>query len=305
MRYNSFRDPGARAADGGLFENELVLKPLPYEPAEFPDDDTDLRLDRAPEPERPVKRRRGPRRGVVMAGWAVVLGVALSIAYATQPSHELTGQPDLPPAPPPPTADEIGAPVTAAPIAADPSRFAQAQPTAESAPAPELQVAEAAPVSPPSATPPVQKAAQPLTGPAAELPADIADTPASVPVPPKPKPAAPKVETASAAVKAPETGGKLVKAAKTDDAEPSAHKMAVADSKALPELTARISRAYAAAEKAGAPKSVLKARQTEWLVLRAKAEKKGPQAVAALYRTRAAQLEALAKKSAAHTHGKV
>ena len=59
-----------------------------------------------------------------------------------------------------------------------------------------------------------------------------------------------------------------------------------------------------AAVKAGTPPTVLKARRAEWAVLRARAERKGPAAVAALYRTRAAQLEALAKAPAKHAGGR-
>jgi hypothetical protein len=293
MRYNSFRDPSLGAADGGLFEYDIVLKPPPYEPdADSGLDEEALRLDREPV-ERPARRKPGRSRGLILGGWAVALGAALAVAVIVQPTHELSGQPDLPPAPPPAPAagDEVGAPATAPPIASQP-QFAQAPTAAETPAQPELQVADEVPPPPPPVEAPAPVRAQAAEFAPEPAPAEKVEKAATPPVKPKAAPTA-KVEKVSAPTNT------------TDREKAEAHRAIAADAKDLPQLKARMTKAYALAVKAGTPKSVLKARQAEWLVLKAKAEKKGPQAVATLYKTRAAQLEALAKKTSARSHGKV
>jgi hypothetical protein len=310
MRYNSFRDPGRAASDGGLFDTELVLKPPPpYEPDPTEDvaEEDALRLDpRAEEP--PPKRRRSlSRRALVLSGWTLALTVALGLGYLTQAIRQPAAAADAPPAVAP-APDSLGEPVTAAPIASDPSRFTQAEAAPELNPPaqdPQPQVAQTTPSAPPAAAAStaivVAQAAEPIAKTAKpEEPAGTAaigsdGTDTATPVkkakaPDKPKSA--KLETASAD-------------AKPAKAEPTPDQAKLDEAKDLPRLKARMSRAYAQAVKSGTPRTVLKARQSEWTVLYAKAEKKGPAAVAALYRTRAAQLEAIAKKSAAKSHSKV
>jgi hypothetical protein len=308
MRYNSFRDPGRAASDGGLFDTELVLKPPPpYEPDLAEDEAEEDALRLAPRAdEAPPKRRRSPsRRALVLSGWALALTVALGLGYLTQAVRQPAAAADAPPAVAP-APDGLGEPVTAAPIASDPSRFTQAEAAPEVNPPaqdPQPQVARATP--PPgaagvSAPIVVAQAAEPTANAKPEEPAEAAaigsdgtDTAAPVKkakAPDKPKPA--KIETASAE-------------AQPARAEAAPDKAKLDDAKDLPQLKARMSRAYAQAVKSGTSRTVLKARQSEWAVLYAKAEKKGPAAVAALYRTRAAQLEAIARKSAAKGHAKV
>jgi hypothetical protein len=317
MRYNSFRDPSRAASDGGLFDTELVLKPPPPyepEPAEDAAEEDALRLAplRGEGEEPPPKRRRAPpsRRALVLSGWALALTAALGLGYATQAGRQPIGSADAPPAVAP-APDGLGEPVTAPPIASDPSRFTQAEAAPEVNPPTEdarPQVAQATPepAPPPAAATPAAAASAPMTLAQADgadqvqepaqatrtsaLAPDEADDAAPVKKAKEPdKPKAAKVETASAA-------SRTVKAA-SDTTKP-------ADAKDLPQLKARMSRAYAQAVKAGTPRTVLKARQAEWAVLYAKAEKKGPAAVTALYRARAAQLEAIAKKSAKGQHAK-
>jgi hypothetical protein len=304
MRYNSYRTPDQDPAEGGLFENDIVLKPPPpYRPGD--DDEEALRL--APPPMTPhphALTRRKTRRGVplplLMAGWAALLGVALGVAYIVQqPAPQLDALADLPAPAPAPSDAELGTPATAPSIASQPGQFAAAAPAGGPAqPAPsELNIAEAPnppplDVKPAPPEPPVVQAATETPPPAALKVEKAADT-----TPAKPKarietadaPAKPKAQKTQTASAEP-TAGKPEKALAAKDAG--------ADATHLPQLKARMNRAYADAVKAGTPKSVLKARQAEWAVLRAKAEKKGPAAVEALYRTRAAELEAIAKKSA-------
>jgi hypothetical protein len=327
MRYNSFRDPSRAASDGGLFDTELVLKPPPPyepEPADEAAEEDALRLAplRGEGEEAPPKRRRAPsRRALVLSAWALALTAALGLGYATQAGRQPIGNVDAPPgvAPAP---DGLGEPVTAPPIASDPSRFTQAEaapevnpPTDDARP----QVAQVAPepAAPPAAAPSVATPAAPpitlaqadgadqvqkrtqATRTSALAPGEIDD---STPVrrakaPDKPKAA--KVESASADARKTETAS-----ADSRKAEKAPDTTKAADTKDLPQLKARMSRAYAQAVKAGTPRTVLKARQAEWAVLYAKAEKKGPAAVTALYRARAAQLEAIAKKSAKGQHTK-
>jgi hypothetical protein len=307
MRYNSYRTPDQDPAEGGLFESDIVLKPPPpYRPGD--DDEEALRL--APPPMTPhphALTRRKTKRGVplplLMAGWAALLGTALVVAYfVQQPAPQLDAQADLPAPAPAPSDAELGIPVTAPSIASQPGQFAAAAPAAGPAqPAPsELNIAEApnpppldvkpAPPEPPE--PPVVQAATETPPPGALKVEKAADT-----TPAKPKA---RIETADppAKPKAAKTQTASAEAAPVKPEKALAAKDAAADAKSLPQLKARINRAYADAVKAGTPKSVLKARQAEWAVLRAKAEKKGPAAVEALYRTRAAELEAIAKKSA-------
>jgi len=236
----------------------------------------------------------------VLSGWALALTVALGVGYfiqtGRQPLADAYAPPALAPAP-----DAVGAPVTAPPIASDPDRFTKAEAATEVNPPPAdppLQLAEATPVTPP---PPVEapaaptsdtvapKTREPTKVAAAETDEDAEAAPVKAKLPEKPKPA--KLETA----KAEGVAGKPDRAA---------DKAKLAPAKDLPQLKARMSRAYAEAVKAGTPKTVLRARQAEWATLYARAEKKGPAAVNALYRARAAQLEAIAKKTAAKTHGK-
>ena len=82
MRYNQFRDPSRAAADGGLFDTELVLKPPPYTPepdVEDEDEHDALRLaplrDEAEAP--PPKRRRAPSRRALVLSGRVDEGLAL------------------------------------------------------------------------------------------------------------------------------------------------------------------------------------------------------------------------------------
>ena len=304
MRYNSFRDPSRAAADGGLFDSELVLKPPPpYTPEPVVEDAEEEVLRLAPlrdEAEPPAKRRRGPsRRALVLSGWALALTVALSAGYFIQTGRQPLADADAPPAVAAPP-DAVGAPVTAPPITSDPDRFTQAEAAPEVNPPsadPPPQVAEATPATPlpavgpaaPAADPVAPKVREPARAVVAEADEDSEATPVKAKAPERPKAA--KVETAKAETAAAKSG----KAA--DPAK-------VAQTKDLPQLKARMSRAYAQALKAGTPKTVLRARQTEWATLYARAEKKGPAAVAALYRTRAAQLEAIARKSA-KAHAKV
>jgi hypothetical protein len=296
MRYNSFRNPSLGAADGGLFENDLVLNPPPYAPEPAADlGEEALRLDREPV-ERPVRRKPGISRGLILAGWAVALGAALGVAVIVQPTHELPAQPDLPPPSAPAATDDISAPATAPSIASQP-QFS-GPPAAAEAPRSELQVADAptppAPPAPP-VTQPTPRAATPVAATFEDADhrekASKVEKTATPPVKPKTAPA--RLEKVSAR---PPAGEHQTKSA--------AHKAMAPDAKDLPQLKARMTKAYALAVKAGTPKSVLKARQAEWPALKAKAEKKGPAAVAALYKTRAAQLEALAKKTSARGRGK-
>src|SRR5689334_6353067 len=133
MRYNSFRTPGLSAADGGLFEDDLVLKPPPYQPGESDGEEEALRLAPAraaplPDPPAAPRFRKGVPLPLLMAGWAAVLGAALGVAYIVQPVRQLDGQADLPAAPPPPTDAALGTPVTAPSIASQPAQFASAAP---------------------------------------------------------------------------------------------------------------------------------------------------------------------------------
>jgi len=296
MRYNSYRDPGRDAADGGLFDSELVLKPPPpFTPEPQADDGADeeaLRLAPLRDYEPPLRRARGPsRRVLVLSGWALALTVALGAGYMIQTLRQPVNDADAPPAVAP-APDSLGAPVTAAPIASDPDRFTQAQAAPEvNAPAADGAVQAANPDGSPEAASPIPAPAQ--TVPASEpvkakapLPADEADAgPVKARAAETRKAAGPDTPKAEAKLAAP-------------DKKPATEKAKLTEATDLPQLKARMSRAYAQAVKAGTPKTVLKARQTEWASLYAKAEKKGPAAVAALYRTRAAQLEAIARKSA-------
>jgi hypothetical protein len=303
MRYNQFRDPSRAAADGGLFDTELVLKPPPPyepEPAEEAEDEDALRLAPLGE-DVPRKRRRArpSRRALVLSGWALALTAALGLGYATQAGRPPSGEADTPPAVAP-APDGLGEPVTAPPIASDPSRFTQAEAAPEVNPPtenPPPQVAQAAPepaapVSPGASLP----LAQAESVDQAQKPAQAARTATTASdeahdvLPAKTTKAPDKPKTAKVEIEgADPRPAKVEKASETTKA---------ADSKDLPQLKARMNRAYAQAVKAGTPRTVLKARQAEWAVLYAKAEKKGPAAVTALYRARAAQLEAIAKKSA-------
>jgi hypothetical protein len=370
MRNDSSLSPGVGRADGGLHEDALVLRPPPYRPQPADEHGYDaLRL--APPIGRVLPSSRRRRWAIslplALAGWAAVLGGALGVAYATQPTRQLDGQADLPaPAAPAPSAvAELGGPATAPSIASQSSAFAAPPPpqTAEVAPPPDTgtKTADAPAPSPPPLevkSAPLEPLASPAppaaqdAGGAPSEPAVAAKAPAKVPVPKAPvaKSATAKAATdkppiekspieTSAAAKAPVVEAKASKASDskasdakasvaktTKSAPPAAAKQAVAedapagphggkpekaspktaaaDAGDIPQLKSRMSHAYAEAVKAGTPKSVLKARQAEWAVLRAKAEKKGPAAVAALYRTRTAQLEALAKKSATKGHAK-
>src|SRR6185503_10635933 len=168
MRYNSYRDPGRDAADGGLFDSELVLKPPPpFTPEPEAEDEADeeaLRLAPLRDYEPPHRRLRGPsRRALVLSGWALALTVALGAGYMIQTMRQPVSDADAPPAVAP-APDSLGAPVTAAPIASDPDRFTQAQAAPEvNAPPADgaAQVAEAAPDTSPEAVSPTPAPAQP------------------------------------------------------------------------------------------------------------------------------------------------
>jgi len=299
MRYNSFRSSGLGSADGGLFEGDLVLKPPPYE-GQGPIEDEALRLAPAPEePPRPP-RKTGISLPVVMGVWAAVLGAALGVAFIVQPNRQLDGQADLPPASPSPAVPaeaELGTPVSAAPIASEPAQFA-APASAAAAPAdPELKIAEAPAANPP----PLEVRPAPPDPPEPSAAEANAAEPRPAPLKVQRTAAKPASEAAGAAKASAAPARQPAKLAKTARAAPV--RTPAADAKALPVLKAKLDRAYADAVKAGTPKSVLKARQAEWAILRAKAEKKGPAAVAALYRARAAQLEAIARKKA-HAHSR-
>ena len=299
MRLDSIQTSGLGVADGGFFDDDLVLTPPPYRP-DGPVEDEALRLA-TPAPETPPRppRRKGLSLPVVMAGWAAVLGLALgAAAYVAQPSAP-PDPADQPPIPQPTAGAELGTPLTAAPIASRPDQFAPAPAPDTAGQAAQLTLAEASPPDPPplevKPAPPDPPEPPPLQTPAAA---------------PKPAPATVQKATEQAppakadkAVQPVKSKVVPVKAAKAI-AKPSRSEKAVAGPKDLPKLKAQLNRAYAEAVKAGTPKSVLKARQAEWITLRAKAEKKGPAAVSALYRTRAAQLEALAKKKAARARNK-
>ncbi|MFL5296724.1 MAG: hypothetical protein ACJ798_10130 [Phenylobacterium sp.] len=264
--------------------------------------DDGLRLQR--EPDADPARRRGMSRGQTMAAWAAGLCVAFGVAYVTQPNRQLDAWADIPPPkaalPPPPPAPEIA---PAAPIPAE------------------------APLITPAATPsgndnttPVSDAAAPAVDPSA--PAEAAATKVKVEAQP-PEPAPEKVEKVAAERHAPAAVHKA-KAGKGSDelAEADARPTKSGADKPVARCTGakasdeacraselvalrrQMSQAYAQAVKAGTPPTVLKARRAEWAVLRARAERKGPAAVAALYRTRAAQLEALAKAPAKHAGGR-
>jgi hypothetical protein len=310
MRYNSYRTPGLDPADGGLFENDqLVLKPPPpYRPGDA-DDEGALRLAPAtPHPPPLRRKKRGIPLPLLMAGWAAVLGAALGVAYIVQPVRQLDAQADLPPAPAPPAPadDGLGTPATAPSIASQPGQFAAAAPEAPATQPsqPELSLAEAPNPPPLEVKPALPDPPEPP--PAIQAAAADTSTPAPLKVENATAPSAkPKARIEKADAPAKPAAAKLEKAS-TGSASPKPEKAPAAkaapdEAKDLPQLKARMTRAYAEAVKAGTPKSVLKARQAEWVVLRAKAEKKGPAAVEALYRTRAAQLEAIAKKSG-HAH---
>jgi hypothetical protein len=292
MREISFGDSGPGVTSNS--QAELSLEPPAFAPAS---DDLGLTLARDPAEPPPRRRKPLPRRPLILAVWAVVLGVALSVAYVTQPARQLNSDTDLPPAVAPTPADELGAPVTAPPIAAEPERFAQAAsapeinpPAAVDEPQPgDLKVAEA--------TPPPAETATTAATPSAPQPLVAKPAPITTAAVDKPKTIA-KLERVTAAPKAEVTARTGAKPPKAEKVAKADDKTKVASAKNLPLLKARLDHAYAEAVKAGTPKTVLKARQAEWLVLRAKAERKGPAAVAALYRTRAAQLEAIAKKTA-------
>jgi hypothetical protein len=244
----------------------------------------ELRIRRDDEPE---PRRRRPRlsRGVVLASWAAVLSVAIGLAYVSQPRTQIEDGPppaDMRPAPEPAAKPPVLDPVPDSP----PLEVAElASPPAATVAGSTDQVAEpaAAPVDPA----PPSRAAKTS---ADEGPADD-DKPlkaAHKPAPPEQRAAA-EGPTRMAPSKA-TTSRCALKSTESAEAACRAAEMA--------GLRAKMGHAYVQAVKAGMTKSALKTRQAEWAVLRSKAERKGPDAVAALYRTRAAQLEALAKATA-------
>jgi hypothetical protein len=149
--------------------------------------------------------------------------------------------------------------------------------------------AAAAPASPQ----PLQPAAAPTI--VAESRQTLLAAPPTIEPPPPPERPAPAAK--APARTPPAAAPKAAELPKTQKAA-AAHKPA-ADRK-LPadvaHLRVQLNHAYNQAVKAGVPRSVLKARRVEWNVLYAKAQKKSPEAVAQLYKTRAAELDALSKR---------
>ncbi|HEY0436183.1 MAG TPA: hypothetical protein VGC92_06055, partial [Phenylobacterium sp.] len=179
---------------------------------------------------------------------------------------------------------------TVAPIPAEPPQITPAAASAEAEPAPDGPAEAVA--APPEATP------EPVP-PAVAKSVDLKSAEAE---PPKTAPKAAKSAVAVAAkpaktVKTSEPAVKKAVSAKAEEAKPAAKKAVTKPgAEDIPKARSKLNHALAAAQEAGVPKSVLKAREAEWKVLYAKAQHRSPAAVAALYKTRAAQLESLAKR---------
>jgi|GEM_PF-5101258 len=228
-------------------------------------DDDDLRLDARPAAD-PHRSWTIPPRAALITLWIVGLIAALAIASYAQLMRQREGAAAMDVPPPPPEAAPA-APTT---------------PVPPPAPAISPSAPIAAGVQPPDAT----EAASTTTTPQPE------DTAAPSPA----KTAEVEPPKAKAAEAKPPPKAKLGPGSDADAilAEAKAAKAKPADD--IDHLRHGLNHAYAQAVKAGVPRSVMKAREAEWAVLYPKAKKKSPEAVAALYRTRTVQLEALAKR---------
>jgi hypothetical protein len=228
-------------------------------------DDDDLRLDVEPALDKP----RGwsfPTRTAIITLWIVGLIAALAIASYAQLLRQRNSAAAMDIPPPPPEAAPA-APTT--PVPPPEPALSQSAPIAAGAQPPDAAV-----------SPPVTTAGSPEEA-APAFAAKAADS----------EPAKAKAVEAELAPKAKVEAGTEAKASPADETPAKAKP---ADD--IDHLRRGLNHAYVQAVKAGVPKSVMKQRQVEWAVLYAKAKKKSPEAVAALYRTRTGQLEALARK---------
>lgn len=235
-------------------------------------DEDDLRLDARPVAD-PHRNWTIPPRAALITLWIVGLIAALAIASYAQLTRqrESAAAMDVPPPPPEaaPAAPTTPVPPPAAAISPSAPIAAGVQPSDEAA-------------APPSPSTAAQAEATPSPAPAAKV-AEVE--------PPKAKPAVDK-PAHKARLEAGADADAILAQEKLAHAKPA--KAKPADD--IDHLRQGLNHAYAQAVKAGVPKSVMQAREAEWAVLYPKAKKKSPEAVAALYRTRTAQLEALAKK---------
>lgn len=233
-------------------------------------DDDDLRLDVQPVSD-PHRSWSIPPRAAVITLWIVGLIAALAIASYAQllRQRESAAAMDIPPPPPeaapaaPTTPIPPPSPVMSpsAPIAAGVVPSEATEATSTMTTAKPQDISGPAPAKTAEAEPPKVKAAEAKPPPKAKL--------------------GPGSDADAILAEA-----KSAKAKPVDD---------------IDHLRHGLNHAYAQAVKAGVPKSVMKQREAEWVVLYAKARKKSPEAVAALYRTRTTQLETLAKKHHALT----